>query len=174
MRMLSRFWIVLATAVGIGVAAFVIGALVAPSWSISSSADSRATPQQIWAWYADPTDWPNWDHLVDRVEAREPFADGSSAKTMANGLTLTSTLRDVVPNTRYTEVLRMPLATMTATHELRRTGSGTRIEHALIITGPGAWIYELTQRRALQSGMNAAIGRLAIHAADGLPRTYLP
>ena len=153
---------------------FFVAGLAVPSWSISDSAVSKASLEQLWAWYADPKEWPNWDHLVQRVEAREPFADGSSARTIANGIAMPSVLRDVVPNTRYTELLRMPLATMKATHELRRVAGGTRVDHALVVSGPGAWLYELTQRSSLERGMHAALQRLASRAAYGLPTSYIP
>lgn len=174
MRISSRLRVVLGSLLALAAAVFLLGALTVPTWSISDSVVSRATPGQIWAWYADAKDWPNWDHLVERVDARGPFADGTATRTVANGMAMDSMLRDVVPNVRYTEVIRMPLATMTATHELRPVPGGTRADHALVISGPGAWIYELTQRSALERGMDAAIRRLALHAPSGLPTTYLP
>ena len=150
------------------------GWLILPSWSIAASAVSPARPQQIWDWYVDTRDWPHWDHLVDAVESNGPFASGTTGISRSGGLTMRSELSDVRSPDAYTEVLRMPLATLTATHALTPTREGTRIEHGMKVEGPAAWILFVLQRRVLQDGMNDAIHRLAMHAADGLPTTRLP
>ena len=85
-----------------------------------------------------------------------------------------SELTDVRSADAYTEVLHMPLATLTATHALTPTQEGTRIEHGMTVEGPAAWILFVLKRREMQDGMNDALHRLATHAADGLPTHQLP
>lgn len=147
-----------------------VGWWAIPAWSITASSVSRATPQQIWSWYADTRDWPNWDHLVNRVESKGPFVTGTVGISQSSGLTSSSKLADVRENISYTEILRLPLATLTATHELLPTPQGTRIKHGIRVAGPAAWVLYLVKREQLQQGMNEAMHRLATHAADGLPK----
>lgn len=148
----------------------IVGWLAMPVWSITASSASRATPNQIWSWYADTRDWPNWDHLVDRVESNGPFVTGTEGVSESSGFSSRSKLVDVRENAGYTEILSLPLATLTATHELLPNSQGTRIVHSISVAGPAAWILYLVKRDQLQQGMDEAIRRLAIHAANGLPR----
>lgn len=167
MNKTSRF---LAWVVGLFAAVAVVetaGWLALPSWSIAASGVSRATPQQVWSWYADTQHWPDWDHLVDQVQSDGPFVTGSIGKSISGGMSVTTELTDVRENRGYTEVMHLPLATLIATHELVPTTAGTRIEHGIKIKGPGAWIIYLLKRRNLQEGMNDAMQRLAARAADG-------
>ncbi|MDE2567256.1 MAG: SRPBCC family protein [Burkholderiales bacterium] len=166
--------VLIATVLAVLLAIELTGWLVLPSWSIAASAVSPARPQQIWDWYVDMRDWPHWDHLVDAVESTGPFKSGTLGTSRSGGLTMRSELADVRDPDAYTEVLHLPLATLTATHVLTPTHEGTRIEHGMTVEGPAAWILFLLQRRVMQEGMNDAIHRLAMHAADGLPTRRLP
>jgi hypothetical protein len=85
-----------------------------------------------------------------------------------------SELADVRSPDAYTEVLHMPLTTLIATHALTPAQAGTRIEHGMKVEGPAAWILFTLKRREMQAGMDDAIHRLAMHAADGLPTRRLP
>lgn len=174
MRKHSRPMVLIAAVLAALLAIELTGWLVLPAWSIAASAVSPARQQQIWDWYVDTRDWPHWDHLVDAVESTGPFTTGTTGISRSGGLTMRSELADVHGPDTYTEVLHMPLATLTATHALTSTREGTRIEHGMKVEGPAAWILFVLQRKALQDGMNDAIHRLAIHAADGLPTRRLP
>ncbi len=170
----SLRWALAAGLFAVLVATEISGWVAVPSWSISSSAVSRATPQQIWAWYEDTKDWPNWDHLVDQVQTDGPFETGTLGKSSSGGMSVTSELTDVREYRCYTENMRLPLATLTATHELVHTTTGTRNEHGIEIKLPGAWIFYLLKRRTLQDGMDDAMRRLTAHAADGPANRRLP
>lgn len=167
--------LVLAVAVvAVLVAVEITGWMVLPSWTISASEISSATPHQIWLWYASPRDWPNWDHLVDQVQSNGPFIDGTEGISESGGMSMTSILTEVREDRGYTEILQMPLASLTATHELRPEATGTRIDHAMTVDGPGAWLIYVMKRKALQTGMNDALHRLASRAGDGLPAQRIP
>ena len=174
MRKPSRALMLIAAFLAVSLGIELTGWLVLPSWSIAASAVSPARQQQVWDWYVDTQDWPNWDHLVDEVESTGPFRSGTTGVSRSGGLTMRSELADVRGPDAYTEVLHMPLATLTATHALMPTQEGTRIEHGMTVEGPAAWILFVLKRREMQHGMNDAIHRLALHAADGLPTRRLP
>lgn len=174
MRKSSRPLVLIAALLAVACGVELPGWLILPSWSIVASAVSPASQQQVWDWYVDTQDWPHWDHLVDAVESTGPFRSGTTGVSRSGGLNMKSELADVRGPDAYTEVLRMPLATLTATHALTPTQEGTRIEHGMTVDGPAAWILFILKRGELQAGMNDAIRRLAMHAADGLPTRRLP
>ncbi|WP_218082601.1 SRPBCC family protein [Anthocerotibacter panamensis] len=147
-----------------------VAASLVPSWQVDASEVSRATPQQIWRWYEDSERTPNWDHLVTSRKINGPFETGTTGSNQgASGPAFPWVFTDVATNQHYTEVTRLPLATLTATHVLTPTHSGTRIDHALIVAGPLAWVYRLTFKPSFESGIHAALHRLAVGAAMGPP-----
>jgi hypothetical protein len=175
MRTPSRFALAIAVVVAVLLVIESIGYAAVPSWSARRSADSSASASQVWRWYADPADWPNWDRLVQRVTPNGPFADGTTGWNLSNGIPMSSTLFDVVPNHRYVEVIQAPLATLTATHDIDALpGGGTRIDHGMIVSGPLAWLYAFAARASLVDGMQQALQRLATHASQPPPTRLLP
>lgn len=124
-----------------GGSALIASAAVAPPWRVDASEVSRATPPQIWSWYSDAGRTPNWDHLVKIRIIDGPFATGTTGSNQgASGPAFPWTFTDALTDQRYTEVTRLPLASLTATHVLTPVAGGTRIDHALIVAGPLAWL----------------------------------
>jgi hypothetical protein len=154
----------------IGALGLMAGAVLAPSWRVEAREVSRATPEQIWLWYTDSRRTPYWDHLVTSRKIHGPFATGTTGSTQGNGgPAFPWVFTDVVTDNHYTEVTRLPLARLTATHVLTPVANGTRIDHALIVTGPLAWLYRLAFYRSFESGVQSALHRLATGAAQGPP-----
>ena len=174
MNRTSRRLIVAAKVLAVFLLVEFAGWLAVPSWSIMANGITRATPEQIWSWFADTKDWPNWDHLVDRVDATGPFVASAETINTTGGLALRSKLVEVTDNVRYREVISMPLATLTATHELTPTADGTRTIHGIKVSGTGAWLFYVVKHAALQEGMNDAMRRLTANAVTGLPIHRLP
>lgn len=164
------------TAVAIGLAstaALIAGAVLRPSWRVDASEVSPATPEQIWAWYSDAPRTPNWDHLVTARLIKGPFATGTTGSNQSGGgPAFPWTFTDVETNRRYTEVTRLPLASLTATHVLTPVANGTRIDHALIVSGPLAWGYRLLLGASFRTGIRAALHRLAAGAPHGPPPSH--
>lgn len=171
MNRLLRIAVAFAALVVVLVITVAIGARVEPSWSVSATRTSTASPQQIWAWYTDARDIPRWDHLVREVIVDGPFAAGTAGKNVpVQGPATPWTLTAVERDRQYTEISTLPLATLEATHVLTRVGAGTKIDHALTMRGPLAWVYGLLLRDSFAHGIVAALDRLADGAPHGLPR----
>lgn len=148
-------------------------AVLFPSWRVDANEVSSATPAQIWAWYADSGRTPNWDHLVVRRMINGPFATGTNGSNQGTGgPTFPWTFTDVQTDNHYTEVTRLIGATLTATHVLTPVAKGTRIDHALIVAGPLAWLYRIALYSSFESGIHAALHRLATGAAKGAPPAH--
>ncbi len=167
---LSSFgWTVGAIAFG-GASALIAGAVLTPSWRVDATEVSPATPEQIWVWYSDAERTPNWDHLVTVRAINGPFATGTAGSNQGtDGPAFPWTFTDVAPNRHYTEVTRLPLASLTATHVLTPVANGTRVDHALIVAGPLAWLYRIVFYASFEAGIHEALHRLAAGAAQGPP-----
>lgn len=157
----------------VGGVTLAIGAVLVPSWHVEASEVSPATPEQIWTWYADSARTPNWDHLVTIRTIDGPFATGTTGSNRGTGgPAFPWTFTDVVTDQHYTEVTRLPLANLTATHVLTRVANGTRIDHALIVAGPLAWLYRIILRPPFETGIHEALHRLATGAPHGPPPSH--
>ena len=152
---------------------FTAGAVLMPEWRVSASEVSTATPEQIWVWYANAERTPNWDHLVSVRKINGPFTTGTGGSNRGSqGPAFPWTFTDVVTLRHYTEVTRLPLATLTGTHVLTPVPGGTQIDHALIVAGPLAWVYRLAFHQSFDNGIHAALRRLAAGAPSGPPPTH--
>jgi hypothetical protein len=150
---------------------WIIVVAIRPSWSYSVTRMSNATPAQIWAWYADTNDVPKWDPLIKGVVLHGDFSAGSWGEYIpAAGPTLPLTLTTVSPSQYYTQVTKLPMASVESTHILTAIGNQTRIEHGITMSGPMAWAYELFLKNKIEGGMNQAIDNLAANANRGLPK----
>lgn len=150
----------------------VVGYLIVPSWTVTASTVSTASPQQIWAWYTDTQDVPQWDHLVKHVIAHGPFEVNTRGENIPySGPVMRWTLTQVVVNKSYTETSRLPLATLEATHVVFVQDNITHIKHGITVHGPAAWAYRFLFRKQIDDGMLQAINDLAAGAPNGLPHT---
>lgn len=153
-----------------GTLAMIAGAILVPSWRVDASEVSAATPGQIWIWYSDAGRTPNWDHLVKIRAINGPFATGTAGSNQGTGgPAFPWAFTDVATDRHYTEVTRLPLASLTATHVLTPVAIGTRIDHALIVAGPLAWVYRIGFHASFETGIHEALHRMAMGAAHGPP-----
>ena len=127
-------------------------------WTTQASAISQATPETIWALYANVPNWKRWDDAIVTSHVNGAFAPSSTgAMTVQGNLhPLAFTLLEVLPNILFRDVTEIPGANIEFTHTLERTAEGTRITHQVSISGP-AW-----------EGIAASVGQGIAH---GLPHT---
>lgn len=152
-----------------------VGWVTMPTWQVVASEVSPASPSQIWRWYDDSSRTPNWDYLVERRTVSGPFQTGThGANKAVGGPSFPWVYTDVRTDHGYTEVTDLPLATLTATHELSVTQNGTRIDHALVVAGPLAWLFRFALYNQFEQGIHAAMHRLATGAALGPPPATRP
>jgi hypothetical protein len=58
------------------------------------------------------------------------------------------------------------------THVLTPVAKGTRIDHALIVAGPLAWLYRMVFYTSFETGIQEALHRQAAGAVDGPPANH--
>ena len=138
-------------------------------WTCEHAVTTNATPSQVWARYADPQTWPEWDAATERVTLYGPFAVGSRGTLKAvGGPTTRFTLTEVVPEVGFTNVARLPLARLVFRHQIEATATGSRLTHIATINGPLSLLLGRVIGTSLARDLPAAMNALARLAA-GLP-----
>jgi carbon monoxide dehydrogenase subunit G len=103
---------------------------------VSHSETARATPAEVWAWYADVSRWPRWDGGIRDVTLNGPFASGTRGTvTLANGRKSKVRLLDVEDNSRFTDRVKLRGITVTTIHRIEPDGVFTRITHDVVLGG---------------------------------------
>lgn len=134
-------------------------------WSFEHTESTAATPEQIWAYYADPESAPSWDPLVAKIEINGPFATGTTGtNTSTTGQRVKFILSEVTPYSSYTEVNPLPLAQLSWTHRITPTSTGCTFTHGVILSGPLSGLYALLLGRSFKQGMPVASRNLARRA----------
>ena len=109
-------------------------------WTISATAVTSASPEQVWAIYLDVANWPRWDKGLAFYQPDGPFATGTAGILQPEGgpelpfsLTLVEPGRLFVDNTPIG-----PATAIIGRHELTLVDTGTQITHTVVIDGPDA------------------------------------
>lgn len=54
----------------------------------------------VWALHTDVDNWPSWNDGIDRAALGGPMAAGTDFTWLTHGMTITSTIRELVPGRR--------------------------------------------------------------------------
>jgi hypothetical protein len=112
-------------------------------WTHHFEATTDLTPAQLWPVLADVAQWPVVDHNIERLDILEAPAPGVAFRLKPKGgPTLSFRIGHFDAPTRYSDVCRMPLATMETVHELV-AGPATTVRVRIEITG---WLAPLWGR----------------------------
>jgi len=146
--------------------------------SLHASIDVAASPERVFALWADAAGWPRWDPDLEEATLEGPFADGSRGSLKPRGAPRTAIeLNAVRPPHGFSAVARLPLCRMRFEHRLEPLmppAAGCRVTHAVRFEGPLAPIFRRlvgpTVKRGLpgtMAGLKAAAERVATEARVG-------
>ena len=136
-------------------------------WTWQHTVTSDATPGQVWARYAEPRTWPEWDAAIERVILQGAFAVGSRGRLKpVGGLTTRFTLTEVVPEVGFTSGTRLPLARLDFRHRIEPTPTGSRLTHTVTLTGPLSSLLARVIGPGLARDLPPAVSALALLARD--------
>jgi len=139
-------------------------------WKFEHTETTAATAEQLWAHYADPPRWPEWDHEAVHVTVNGPMAAGTTGTLKPrNGPRVKFRFVDVRPLAGFTDVSRLPLARLTFAHRIEPTAGGCRISHAVAITGPLSPLFGRVIGRNIEANLPAAMRALA-RLAESTPQ----
>jgi len=113
-----------------------------------------AEAADVWALWADPQRWPDWNEQIERVEVEGALARGSSARVkFRRGGTVKFEVVELEPQRLFVDEARFPGARLGHEHRLDAGESSVEITHRLYIEGPlsGFWASMLGRKRMHES-----------------------
>jgi len=141
-------------------------------WTFEHTETTTATPAQVWARYAEPVTWPEWDPETAAVTLQGPFEAGTRGTLKpVKGPATRFTLTEVTPHVGFTDVSRLPLARLTFTHRIDPTPTGSRFTHHVTLHGPLSPLFARIIGKNIAS-LPAAMRALALLAETASPTTF--
>lgn len=138
-------------------------------WAFEHTETTSATPAQLWARYAEPSTWPEWDHEAANVTVRGPVAVGTRGSLKpVKGPETPFTFTEVTPEVSFADVSRLPLARLTFAHRIEPTATGSRFTHRIAITGPLSPLFARVIGKRIAAGLPKAMRALA-RLAEAVP-----
>jgi uncharacterized protein YndB with AHSA1/START domain len=113
-----------------------------------------AGPADVWALWAKPHRWPQWNEQIERAEADGELAVGSQAKVkFKRGGTVRFEVVELEPERRLISEARFPGARLGHEHRLAPGRSSVEVSHRIYLEGPlsGFWSLMIGRRRVRES-----------------------
>ena len=107
------------------------------SWSKTYSTVSKEVNKaQMWSLFSQVNNWHTWDDGIEFAKMEGAFAKGNRFKLRPKGgPTVDIELIEAVPEQKFTDLTKFPLATMTGEHLLEDTAEGLRITTTMTVKG---------------------------------------
>lgn len=132
---------------------------------ISESILIHASPETVFAIYADVAGWPAWDPDTRAARIDGPFADGTRGRLApAKGFPVPMRLSSVEPGRGFTVVSPVLFSTMVFTHALRPAPAGVHVTHGVAFHGPFAWFLRRLVGPRVRAGLPVTLRHLKAHA----------
>ena len=138
------------------------------SWKIQTVRDAAVAPADVFRLYADPATWSEWGHNAKWARADGPLVEGGIVDVKAGyGKVYPCRISRFVPDRALELEARPPFMAVLQTYEVDPTSEGSRIRHALEISGPLASVTRLVRLdRVYQGWLDKEVERL-IRMAGG-------
>ena len=141
-------------------------------WTFEHTETTTSAPAQLWARYAEPATWPEWDHETAAVTVQGPFEAGTRGTLKpVKGPTARFTLTEVTPCVGFTDVSRLPLARLTFTHRIDPPPTGSLFTHRVTLHGPLAPLFARVIGKNIAASLPAAMRALARLSETASPTT---
>ncbi len=117
-------------------------------WEYERTIETTATPDALWARWADVASWPEWNADIEKVEINGPFAVGTRITMTPRGADpVQLRIADVRPNELFVDEAELDGVVVRTLHLVEPLNSPTdsasptprtRITYRTRITGPAA------------------------------------
>lgn len=109
-------------------------------WSREYTLDTEADPESVWRLLSDVDGWDAWNDGIETIMLDGPLAFGTTFRMTPTGEdALTSTIAEVEPNRRLTDVTDLGELMIRVVHQLEpRATGGTSIAYRVEVTGSAA------------------------------------
>jgi hypothetical protein len=130
-------------------------------WSYEYSQETKASSQTIWKLWTDVENWNQWDEDVRQSSLNGHFQINTTGTLHPNkGPRSTFTLTEVETERKFTNLSKLPLASMSFIHIMQPVASGIRITHRIEIIGLLAPLFGAILGRQLKAGLPTAVAGL--------------
>jgi Polyketide cyclase / dehydrase and lipid transport len=116
------------------------GAEEVAMWATEQTAETSASPEQIWGLWADVARWPEWNGDIERIELNGEFAPGSRIlMTPIGEETIELLIADAVEPEFFVDEAHLGEIVVRTNHRVERTDpEHSRVTYRMEITGAGA------------------------------------
>jgi hypothetical protein len=135
-------------------------------WCHRFETRSDLSPEQIWPVIADVASWGQVDHNIERlIIEQEPAVGVPFTLKPKGGPTLKFVIVDFTPPYRYSDICKMPFASMKTLHTLEE-GNGTIIRVDIEVSGLLSSVWGRLVGRKHADGLPAQTARILARAAQ--------
>jgi hypothetical protein len=132
---------------------------------IEHSQHVSATPQRIYALYADVANWVQWDPDLKASSIDGAFASGTTGTVEPkSGPKSKVVFEDVQQDRSFAVECKLPLCLMRFEHNLKPTAGGTTVTHGVRFNGPMAWFFGRVIGNGMKKSLPHAVASLAAAA----------
>jgi hypothetical protein len=137
------------------------------AWQCEHSADSSASPQDVWQRYVDVENWKEWSKGVEESSIDGDFEAGTKGTSKSPNLPRAKfELLEVESERRFTSQAKMPGGALVLEHEIERTEGGSRITHRATLDGPLTFVWTPVVGRIVKRELPPGVERLAELAVE--------
>jgi hypothetical protein len=106
-------------------------------WTKSHSiVTNKVTKEQMWKLFADVNNWHTWDEGIEFAKMEGKFEKGNHFLLRPKGgPNVKVELLETLPNQRFLDVTKFPLAKMYDNHIFEETTSGLKITNTITVKG---------------------------------------
>jgi hypothetical protein len=129
-------------------------------WEVRHAERSSAEPAAVWALWADPERWPDWNRDIERAELDGPFEVGTVVRIkFRRGGTIRFSVTEIERERLFVDEARLPGATLGHEHRIS-PGDGTiEISNRIYVRGPLAGLYRLLMGRRVRGSVPELVVR---------------
>jgi hypothetical protein len=142
----------------------------ARTFRASHTQQTTATPEQIWALWADVNNWPQWDLGLEACQLHGAFAPGNRFTLRPRGShdDITAELQVVVPHRRFSDATVLPFGKLQAVHEIDTASGTTQVTHTMVaeIAEEQADFFANTIWKNVEHGLKGSVAKLAALAEN--------
>ncbi|MBO9731249.1 MAG: SRPBCC family protein [Chitinophaga sp.] len=106
-------------------------------WSQSHTIVTKeATKEQMWKLFADVNNWHTWDNGIEYAKMDGQFEQGNYFLLKPkNGPKVKIQLWETIPNKKFVDLTRFPLAKMYGEHTFEETPEGLKVTVTMTVSG---------------------------------------
>jgi len=143
------------------------------SWHYTETVETKATAEAIWKLWSTPSTWHTWDSEVKSASINGAFVQGTKGVMQpTSGPKVSFTLTQVAINEDFTNLAKLPLATLDFSHfysPKSADAAAAQITHRITIRGLLAPLFGFLIGRGVKKHLRSAMLKLAEQASQESP-----